>query len=162
MTKVIGLEVGRKVPDFTLPSDIGGTIHLYDLLGTRPLLIYFYPSDFGMMCAVVMKAFREIYEELSKHCTFLPISCNTMYSHGAWSDSLRLQFLLISDERCEVTKLYNVYGDDNDYLGDRSYRACFLTDKYGTLRYLWAPDDPSLEPDYDLLIRLSADLDREG
>ena len=137
-------------------------VRLSSLIGSKPILVYFYPSDFGMMCAVVIRGLKDIYPELSEHCHLLAISCNTQYSHGAWADALNLPFSLLSDERCEVTKMYKVYGDDNDYLGDRSYRAWFLVDKVGTIRYAWAPDDPSLEPDYDMLLKVTAELDEES
>ncbi|OPY33218.1 MAG: putative peroxiredoxin [Methanomassiliicoccales archaeon PtaU1.Bin124] len=158
----LGLKQGSKAPDFDLPTETGEMIRLSSLYGGKPILVYFYPSDFGVMCSVVMKAFREIYSELKDHCLFVPISCNTTYSHGAWSDSLRLPFFLLSDVDCSVTKAYDLYGDDNGFLGDRSYRACFMLDKNGIVRYAWAPNDPALEPDYDLLIELAERLDREG
>lgn len=161
MPREIGLKVGMEAPDFELPTESGRMVRLTSLIGSKPILVYFYPSDFGMMCAVVIRGIKEIYPELNEHCHLLAISCNTQYSHGAWSDALRLPFSLLSDGDCGVTKLYKVYGDDNDYLGDRSYRACFFLDKRGIIRYAWAPDDPSLEPDYDLLVRTAKELDGE-
>jgi peroxiredoxin len=159
MPRELGLKVGTKAPDFELPIESGEMVRLSSLIGSKPVLIYFYPSDFGMMCAVAMKGFREVSGQLRQHCHFLPISCNTRYSHGAWSGALNLDFPLLADEKCDVTKIYNVYGEDNDFLGDRSYRACFMVDKQGMIVYAWAPDDPSLEPDYDLLVRLAEELD---
>jgi len=161
MPRELGLKVGVKAPDFELPTESGRMVRLSNLIGLKPVLIYFYPSDFGMMCAVVIRGLKDIYPGLREHCHLLAISCNTQYSHGAWMDALGLPFSLLSDGDCGVTKVYKVYGDDNDYLGDRSYRAYFLVDKKGVIRYAWAPDDPSLEPDYDLLLRATAELDRE-
>jgi peroxiredoxin Q/BCP len=161
MTLDLGLPLGTMAPDFSIPTESGIIVHLDQVIGPMPVLIYFYPSDFGMMCAVVMRAFREMYEELRKYCVFLPISTNTTYSHGAWGEGLRLPFSLLSDVDSKVSKEYRVEGGTNEYLMGRSYRAIFILDGKGTIRYRWAPDDPSLEPDYDLVLRTVKELDGE-
>jgi thioredoxin-dependent peroxiredoxin len=40
------LKVGDKVPDFTLPSTEGGTVHLADLLGKSTVVLAFFPAAF--------------------------------------------------------------------------------------------------------------------
>lgn len=159
MAPELGLPLGTMAPDFSLPTESGAIIQLSKVVGPRPVLIYFYPSDFGMMCAVIMRDFRERYEELKKHCAFLPISTNTTYSHGAWGEGLRLPFPLLSDVDSKVSKAYNVEGGTNEYLLGRSYRAIFILDGKGIIRFRWAPEDPSLEPDYDLVLRTVKELD---
>jgi peroxiredoxin len=160
MVPELGLPLGTLAPDFSLPTESGNIIQLSKVIGPKPVLVYFYPSDFGMMCAVIMRDFREMYEELRKYCVFLPISTNTTYSHGAWSDGLRLPFQLLSDVDSKVSKEYNVDGGTNEYLLGRSYRAIFILDGKGIIRFRWAPDDPSLEPDYALVLRTVKELDR--
>jgi peroxiredoxin len=40
------LKVGDKVPDFTLPSTSGGTVHLADYLGKSTVVLAFFPAAF--------------------------------------------------------------------------------------------------------------------
>jgi len=40
------LKVGDTVPDFTLPSTDGGTVHLADYLGKSTVVLAFFPAAF--------------------------------------------------------------------------------------------------------------------
>ena len=40
------LKVGDKVPDFTLPSTDGGTVHLADYIGKSTVVLAFFPAAF--------------------------------------------------------------------------------------------------------------------
>ena len=40
------LKVGDKVPDFTLPSTAGGTVHLADYIGKSTVVLAFFPAAF--------------------------------------------------------------------------------------------------------------------
>jgi hypothetical protein len=40
------LKVGDKVPDFTLPSTEGGTVHLADYIGKSTVVLAFFPAAF--------------------------------------------------------------------------------------------------------------------
>jgi hypothetical protein len=46
-SKAPALEVGEKVPDFTLPSTTGKEISLSQFQGKQPVLIEFYGQDFA-------------------------------------------------------------------------------------------------------------------
>lgn len=157
MVKDIGLHVGTIAPEFGLPKETNEIVHLSSLLGGKPIMLAFYCSDFGVMCSVEIKAFKDYYARFERVCILLPISTNTTYSHGAWSTALDLPFPLLSDMDGKVSKAYDVMPDPDDisygYLeGGRSYRAVFLLDRKGVIRYRWAPEDPSLEPDYEEIL----------
>ena len=156
MVEWFGLPLGANAPDFDLPNDSAKIVRLRDLVGTKPVLLAFYPSDFGVMCAVEMIGLRDRYELFKPLCHILAISTNTTYSHGAWSDSLKLHFPLLSDLDGAVSKAYNVWPPDelNGYLEGRSLRAVLILDQKGVVRYCWAPDDPGLEPDYSELLEV--------
>lgn len=158
MIEWFGLPLGTVAPDFHLPNEYGHSVILKELLGTKPVLLAFYPSDFGVMCNMEMMALRDRFPVLKGICHLLGISTNTTYSHGAWSDNLKLPFPLLSDLDGEVSKKYNVWPEDNGYLEGRSLRAVFILDPKGVIRYCWAPDDPGLEPDYDELTMVLRDL----
>ncbi|HLS68027.1 MAG TPA: redoxin domain-containing protein, partial [Kiloniellales bacterium] len=52
------LEPGQAAPDFTLPTDGGGTLSLKDLQG-RKVVLYFYPKDNTSGCTAQACAFRD-------------------------------------------------------------------------------------------------------
>ena len=150
MVEWFGLPLGVKAPDFDLPNECNNMVHLADLLGKKPVLLAFYCSDFGVMCSVEMIGLRDRYDKFGPLCHLLAISTNTTYSHGAWSDSLKLPFPLLSDLDGAVAKAYNLWPPEylDGYLEGRSMRAVFILDQEGIIRYCWAPDDPGLEPNY--------------
>lgn len=154
LTEWFGLPVGVKAPDFHLPNECNKMVHLADLIGKKPVLLAFYCADFGVMCTVEMIGLRDRYDRFGPLCHLLAISTNTTYSHGAWSDSLKLHFPLLSDLDGSVSRAYNVWPPEHlsGYLEGRSLRAVFIIDQEGVVRYCWAPDDPGLEPDYSELL----------
>ncbi len=64
MVKWYGLPLGVKAPDFNLPNECTKMVHLADLIGKKPVLLAFYCSDFGVMCAVEMIGLRDRYEQI--------------------------------------------------------------------------------------------------
>lgn len=53
----MALEIGKKAPDFTLPSDSGKDVSLSDYLGKK-VILYFYPKDNTSGCTLEAQAFR--------------------------------------------------------------------------------------------------------
>jgi len=162
----LGLKEGTVAPDFEIPKESGELVRLSSLLGGKPALLAFYSADFGMMCSVEMRALKENFERFDKLCVLLPISTNTTYSHAAYIAALKLPFSLLSDKDAKVCTMYNLMPQKTDdaygYLeGGSSYRAVFIIDRNGIIRYAWAPENPSLEPDYEKLLSFLEMLEAE-
>ncbi|MDH7508390.1 MAG: peroxiredoxin [Methanomassiliicoccales archaeon] len=144
------LKIGMEAPDFELPSTLGEKISLRGILGSGPVIIVFYVSDWGMMCNVVMRAFKEMYEEFRKYnARILAISTNSIFSHRAWAEHMKFPFPLLSDFDGKVSKKYGVLYGQEGYLKGYSNRAVFVLDSNGVIRYIWIADDPSFEPNYE-------------
>lgn len=152
MTVELGPPVGAKAPDFSLPEDINTILSLRELVKSKPVLLLFYPSDFGMICSIEMKTFQNRLSEFAPKCQLIGISTNSVRSHGDWSIGLRLQFPLLSDVDGRVCKEWGVLVEDDGYMDGRAYRTAFLIDTEMIVRYKWVPDDPAYEPDYDRLL----------
>jgi peroxiredoxin len=152
MTIDLGPLVGTQAPDFSLPQGIDSSLTLSDLVTTKPTLLLFYPSDFGMMCSIEMRTFQDRFAEFDPLCHLIGISTNSVRSHGDWSIGLKLQFPLLSDLDGQVSKEWGLLCQDEGYLKGRAYRAVFLIDTGQTVRFKWVPDDASYEPDYDQLL----------
>lgn len=152
MTVDLGPRVGAKAPDFSLPKDINDSLSLSELVKTKPVLLLFYPSDFGMICSVEMKTFQSRLSEFKPFCHLIGISTNSVRSQGAWSMALKLDFPLLSDLDGHVCKEWGVLVEEQGFMEGRAYRTAFLIDTNMIVRYKWVPDDPSYEPDYDRLL----------
>ena len=144
--------MGAKAPDFTLPIDDDTKLRLSELVRSKPVLLLFYPSDFGMMCSIEMKTFQKRLHEFAPYCQLVGIGTNSTHSHGEWSLELGLDFPLLSDLDGRVCKEWGVLCEAGDFMDGRAYRSVFLIDKDMTVRYKWVPDDPSYEPGYGRLL----------
>ena len=152
MTADLGPPVGARAPDFSLPRDFNAELTLSEMVRSKPVLLLFYPSDFGMMCSIEMKTFQNRLSEFEPKCHLIGISTNSVRSHGDWSIGLKLQFPLLSDLDGRVCREWGVLVEDGGYMVGRAYRTAFLVDAEMVIRYKWVPDDPSFEPDYDRLL----------
>jgi peroxiredoxin Q/BCP len=137
--KKMTVEIGKAIPNITLPANGGKTISLSDYQGQN-IIIYFYPKDSTPGCTTEGQNFRDMKAELD--------ACNTVVL-GASKDSVRrhdnfiakqeFNFDLLSDEEevlCQafdVIKLKKLYG--KEYMGIE--RSTFLIDAKGVLRQDW-------------------------
>ncbi|HMA13928.1 MAG TPA: peroxiredoxin, partial [Kiloniellaceae bacterium] len=59
------VELGKKAPDFTLPTDGGGRVALKDLRGSK-VVLYFYPKDDTPGCTTEACGFRDAFPDFAK------------------------------------------------------------------------------------------------
>src|SRR5262249_61493122 len=59
------LKPGDQAPDFTLPTDGGGTLSLKQLRG-KPVILYFYPKDDTPGCTTEACGFRDPTPDFAK------------------------------------------------------------------------------------------------
>lgn len=148
--------VGDLAPDFELPDDAGKMLRLSDLCLERVVLLLFYPADFGMICSIQMGELRDINEEfLAAGVMVLPLGTNSIRSHAAWKEAMRLPFPLLADEDARVTREWNMACDDDDLLRNRACRGAFIIDRKRIVRYRWIPPTPHQGPDVPSLLRES-------
>ncbi|MEK3911568.1 thioredoxin-dependent thiol peroxidase [Paenibacillus sp. FSL H7-0331] len=133
------LEVGQKVPDFTLPSSSGELVSLQQYLGKK-LIIYFYPADLTPSCTQESCDFRDANGAFdAMNATVLGISPNDLKSHHKFIAKYDLPFELLSDPDHKVSELFGVwqlkklYG--KEYMG--VVRSTFLIDEQGILVKEW-------------------------
>ena len=61
----MALEIGKKAPDFTLPSDSGKDVSLSDYLGKK-VILYFYPKDNTSGCTMQAVNFQAALDKFEK------------------------------------------------------------------------------------------------
>ena len=148
------LRVGSLAPDFQLPDERGIGYTLAEKIASKSQVLIFFPSVWGMMCAVEMATFRDMaasFEDAGVE--LIAIDTNSSMSNAAWKEQMRLEFHMLSDFDGKVTNRYGILCGEEGYMRGRSNRAIFIVDRQMKVRYIWVADDPSYEPDYDEVLR---------
>ena len=135
----MSVTIGDKAPDFTMPTDGGGSVTLSALKG-KPVVLYFYPKDDTSGCTAEACGFRDSFPDYGKTgATVIGVSRDSVASHNKFKKKHELPFILASDETGEVTERYGVWVEKSMY--GRKYmgidRSTFLIDKDGTVRNVW-------------------------
>jgi thioredoxin-dependent peroxiredoxin len=133
------LSIGDPAPDFTLPTDGGGTVTLSALRG-QTVILYFYPKDDTPGCTKEACEFRDALPDFSGiNATVLGISRDSVKSHEKFRTKYELPFPLAADLDGEVCGRYGTWVEKSMY--GKKYmgidRATFLIDKEGILRGIW-------------------------
>lgn len=129
------LKVGDAAPDFTLPGQDKKNVSLKDYSGKKIVVLYFYPKDFTPGCTLEACTFRDSYEIFTDAgAEVIGVSADSPESHVKFREEHRLPFLLLSDEKNEVSKLYGV----GKMLGLLPNRTTFVIDKTGVIRHIFS------------------------
>jgi thioredoxin-dependent peroxiredoxin len=135
----MGVSIGKKIPDFSLPATGGKDLALSDYAG-RKLVVYFYPKDNTPGCTQEGQDFRDLYPEFKKAgAEILGISRDSLKSHEAFREKYGFPFPLLSDAKEQACKLFDVIREKNMYgrkvMGVQ--RSTFLIDAKGVLCQEW-------------------------
>jgi peroxiredoxin Q/BCP len=135
----MSLEIGDKAPDFTLPTDGGGTVKLSDLRG-KMVVLYFYPKDDTSGCTAEACQFRDLFPKFGRgDAAVIGISRDSVTAHDKFKKKYKLPFTLASDDEGKVTERYGVWVQKSMY--GRKYmgieRTTFLIDKKGVIQGVW-------------------------
>ena len=133
------LKVGDKAPDFTLPSDGGGSVALAQLKG-KSVVLYFYPKDDTSGCTAEAIAFNQNAKSFkAAGAVVLGVSKDSAASHDKFKSTYDLTLTLASDEDTKTAQAYGVWVEKSMY--GRRYmgmeRATFLIDGKGVIRQIW-------------------------
>jgi len=126
------IRAGDKAPDFTLPSQSGEQVRLYDRLGERVVVLYFYPRDDTRGCTAEACAFRDSFEAFTDAgAEVIGVSSDSVDRHAAFAGKHELPFTLLSDKGGQVRKSYGVPA----VLGMVPGRVTYVIDREGTVRH---------------------------
>ena len=133
------LDVGDKAPDFTLPTDGGGSVSLKKLKG-RTVVLYFYPKDDTPGCTKEACGFRDALPDFGKvDAEIIGVSKDSVAKHDKFKAKFELPFTLASDEEGALCEAYGTWVEKSMY--GRKYmgidRATFLIDGKGVIRGVW-------------------------
>ncbi|MET4695901.1 peroxiredoxin [Endozoicomonas lisbonensis] len=157
----MGVLVGKKAPDFTVPAVLGdGTIvdefSLSEAIRGKYGILFFYPLDFTFVCPSElialdhrMDAFKE------RNVEVIGVSIDSHFTHNAWRNTPvneggigPVKYTLAADMTHQICKDYDVESE-----GGVAFRGAFLIDDKGVVRSQVVNDLP-LGRNMDELIRL--------
>lgn len=130
---------GEKAPDFTLPTDGGGSVSLSALQG-KPVIVYFYPKDDTSGCTKEAIGFSESKSEFDAvGATIIGVSPDSADKHDKFIAKYDLTIQLAADEEKTVAEAYGVWVEKSMY--GKKYmgveRSTFLVAADGTIAKAW-------------------------
>lgn len=133
------IEDGQTAPDFTLPSDGGGSVTLSELSG-KSVVVYFYPKADTPGCTKQAIGFTDLGAEFeAAGAVVLGISKDPVKKLDKFRDKHELGVSLLSDEDSDVCERYGVWKEKSMY--GKTYmgieRSTFLIAPDGTIAQSW-------------------------
>ena len=128
----MAIKKGDQCPSFKLPNQNGEEVNSDDLIGTKSLVIYFYPKDETAGCTQQACSFRDAYQDLKDMgAEVIGISSDSIDSHNAFAKNHNLPFILLADKQKKVRKLFGV---PTNLLGIIPGRVTYIVDKEGIVQ----------------------------
>lgn len=127
------LAPGDPAPDFTLPTDDGGTVSLKDLRG-RKVIVYFYPNAMTPGCTTQACDFSDSLSSLKgAGYEVVGISPNDTAKLAKFRERDHLSITLASDQDKAVMNAYGAYGEKKLYgkVVEGVIRSTFVVDEKG-------------------------------
>ena len=131
----MALQVGDKVPEFSVADDEGNTISSKSLKGQKYVL-YFYPKDNTPGCTRESCDFRDAHAKfLRRGVKVFGVSPDSAKSHVKFKDKFELPFPLLVDEDQSMSKAFGVWKQKSmfghKYMGVE--RTTFIIDEQGRI-----------------------------
>jgi len=153
--------VTNKAPDFTATAVLGDNqivedFNLYENLGDKGAVLFFYPLDFTFVCPSELIAFDHRLKEFNdRGINVIGCSIDSQFSHFAWKNTPineggigQVKYPLVADLTKQIARDYDVL------LGDSvALRGSFLIDADGTVRHAVVNDLP-LGRNIDEMLRM--------
>ena len=153
--------VTNKAPNFTATAVLAnGSIvedfNLYENIGEKGAVLFFYPLDFTFVCPSEIIAFSHRVDEFtSRGVSVIGVSIDSQFSHFAWRETPveqggigRIKFPLVADLNKQIARDYDVLLNESVAL-----RGSFLIDADGTVRHAVINDLP-LGRNIDEMLRM--------
>ncbi len=138
--------INKKAPDFKL-KDQEGKYHKLSTYKGKWVLVYFYPKDDTPGCTKEACLIRDNFPNFQKlGIVVLGISVDSVESHKKFAQKYNLPFTLLSDDKKEVVKKYNVWGKKK-FMGreyEGTLRTSFLINPQGKIVKIYENVKPEI------------------
>lgn len=128
------IQIGDKIPDFQLNNQSGLKFRLYDIIGAKNVVLFFYPKDDSPGCSREACAFRDSHEVFQEYdAEVIGISSDTIASHKRFIAKYDLPYTLLSDDNGRIRKLFGI----PKTMGIIEGRVTYVIDKKGIVCHLF-------------------------
>lgn len=156
--------VGKKAPEFKAAAVINGEeivedFSLNQFIGSKHVILFFYPKDFTFVCPTELHAFQARLNDFKERgVEVVAVSTDTEQSHWGWLQVAKdnggiegITYPLVADTNKTISHNYDVltgdffYDDEGMLQADGelvAYRGLFLIDKEGIVRHQLVNDLP--------------------
>ncbi len=132
------LKSGDKAPDFSVPDSDMQMVNLADYVGSRHVVLYFYPKDDTPGCTIEALEFTDLEDDFNAADTVvLGVSRDNCVSHGAFRDKHGISVRLLADIDGEACSDYGVW-QEREINGAKKMgilRSTFVISKDGVVRH---------------------------
>lgn len=129
------LKVGDKIPNFKAKDTNGNDFDSQNIVGRKPLVIYFYPKDDTPGCTAEACSFRDQYEDFKDlGAEVIGVSSDSIASHQRFTEKYKLPFILLSDPD---KKIKNIFGVHSRMFGLLPGRVTYVIDKDGVIQMIF-------------------------
>ena len=126
------LKIGDKCPSFGLKNQNGETVNSAELIGSKNLVIFFYPKDETPGCTKEACSFRDMHDEFKNlGCEVIGISSDSVNSHKKFAEKFQLSYILLADTQKIVREAFQVPAN---LFGLIPGRVTYIVDKSGIIR----------------------------
>jgi peroxiredoxin (alkyl hydroperoxide reductase subunit C) len=136
---VLAVKVGKRAPNFTLPSVKGDRISLSQFSGKRNVVISFVPAAWTPVCSEQWPGYSVVKNVFSEtEAVLLGVTVDNIPTLHAWTKQMgKVWFHVLSDfwPHGAVAKEYGVLRSDGV-----AERALFIVDKEGIIRFIQVSD----------------------
>jgi len=135
MQKGKSIEIGDRLPSFSLPDQNGESFSSDNYIGKKALVIYFYPKDDTSGCTKEACKFRDNYDNFRDlEVKIVGISGDSVESHKNFADKHNLPFTLLADTKNEVRELFDV---PTSFFGTVPGRVTYVVNNEGTVIHIY-------------------------
>ena len=129
------LEIGDKLPVFSLQDQNGQLFDSRSLLGKKNLVLFFYPKDDTPGCTKEACSFRDQFEVFKDvNAEVIGISGQSVESHKKFAEKHRLTYPLLTDTG---NKLRKQFGVPTNLFGLLPGRVTYITNKEGEIIHIF-------------------------
>ncbi len=129
------IQIGDKIPAFSLPDQYGELFDINTYLGRKKLVIFFYPQDGSLNCTKEACYFRDLSDVFKEvDAIVIGISGQSVESHKKFAQENKLNYTILSDEKNVVRKLFGV---PSRVFGLIPGRVTYVADRSGEVVYIF-------------------------
>ena len=139
------LRTGDRAPDFTAPCVRCNEFRLSAKVSECPVLLYFYPVNYGQTCTYYIEAMNERYDEFeSAGIRMFHVNPGSVDDHSKWMDRTGSRYDHISDTGQEISRRYGMIIDHPEHpkVAGFTNRGFVLVDAEMKIRYVWRAERP--------------------